>query len=235
MQDVYKALLDLQALDNEIAQAKSQVATFGPKLESVEAPVKVLDRETEALRLKLVDIRKDARRLEQSAESKRDKLRQYEERVSRVRNEREQAAVRTELDLVRRATDADEQEALELMEQVTRTDLKLDDMDRQLTKLRAEVAPQREVVLEELASAKSALAALQEQRQNQIIRIDADALRLYERVHAGRNRRALAPLTADGACGVCFNVLPVQQQSEIRAARTLMRCEACGVILYAED
>ncbi len=235
MQDVYKALLDLQALDNEIAQAKLQVAQFGPKLESVEAPVKTLDRETEGLRSKLVDIRKDARRLELSAENKRDKLRQYEERAGRVRNEREQAAVRTELDLVRRATDADEQEALELMEQVTRTDLKLDDMDKQLLKLRAEVAPQREEVLAARTEAEKVLDALQEQRQNQIIRIDTTALRLYERVHSGRNRRALAPLTADGACGQCFNVLPVQQQSEIRAARTLMRCEACGVILYSEE
>jgi uncharacterized protein len=235
MQDVYKALLDLQALDNEIEQAKVQVAQFGPKLESVEAPLKTLDRETEVLRSKLVDIRKDARRLEISAESKRDKLRQYEERAGRVRNEREQAAVRTELDLVRRATDADEQEALELMEQVTRTDLKLDDMDKQLTKLRAEVAPQLKEVLAARAEAESALASLQGQRQNQVIRIDAQALRLYERVHSGRNRRALAPLTVDGACGVCFNVLPVQQQAEIRAARTLMRCEACGVILYAEE
>jgi uncharacterized protein len=235
MQDVYKALLELQALDNEIEQAKSVVAQFGPKLESVEAPVKTLDRETEALRGKLVEIRKDARRLEISAESKRDKLRQYEERATRVRNEREQAAVRTELDLVRRATDADEQEALELMDQVKRTDLKVDDMDRQLAKLRADLAPQREEVLAARTEAETSLAALQEQRQNQVIRIDATALRLYERVHSGRNRRALAPLTLDGACGQCFNVLPVQQQSEIRAARTLMRCEACGVILYSEE
>jgi predicted nucleic acid-binding Zn-ribbon protein len=40
-------------------------------------------------------------------------------------------------------------------------------------------------------------------------------------------------MTPEGACGHCFNTLPLQEQSEIRSGSTLHRCEACGVILYA--
>jgi predicted nucleic acid-binding Zn-ribbon protein len=58
-------------------------------------------------------------------------------------------------------------------------------------------------------------------------------LRLYERLRMGKASTVLAPLTAEGACGHCFNILPVQEQSEIRNGRVLRRCEACGVILYA--
>jgi predicted nucleic acid-binding Zn-ribbon protein len=43
----------------------------------------------------------------------------------------------------------------------------------------------------------------------------------------------LAPLTSEGACGNCFNVLPVQEQTEVRRGESLRRCEGCGVILYA--
>jgi predicted nucleic acid-binding Zn-ribbon protein len=42
----------------------------------------------------------------------------------------------------------------------------------------------------------------------------------------------VAPLTDEGACGHCFNILPLQEQSEIRRGDKLRRCEACGVILY---
>jgi predicted nucleic acid-binding Zn-ribbon protein len=44
----------------------------------------------------------------------------------------------------------------------------------------------------------------------------------------------VAPLKDEGACGHCFNILPLQEQAEIRRGDTLRRCEACGVILYVE-
>jgi predicted nucleic acid-binding Zn-ribbon protein len=65
--------------------------------------------------------------------------------------------------------------------------------------------------------------------------MDKNAVRLYERVRSGKRRTPLAPLTPDGACGSCYNVLPMQEQSEIRQGGTLMRCEACGVILYPSE
>jgi predicted nucleic acid-binding Zn-ribbon protein len=77
------------------------------------------------------------------------------------------------------------------------------------------------------------LSLLRDQRQNHAIRLDASSLRLYERVRSGRASTVIAPLTPEGACGHCFNILPVQEQSEIRNGKTLRRCEACGVILYA--
>ena len=57
MQDVYKSLLELQTLDAEIEQAKTAVESFGPKLDSVEAPLQALERETESLRGKMGQIR----------------------------------------------------------------------------------------------------------------------------------------------------------------------------------
>jgi uncharacterized protein len=234
MEDPRAALLALQELDQEIARAEKQIQEFDPQLQAIDEPVTTLENEIETLRVRLEETRTEARRLERGAEQKRDRLRTYEERIGRVRNAREDAAVRTELDLVRRATEADETEALEKMEQARRTDLKLDDMLKQLEKVRAEVAPRREELLRTRDEAGSGLAVLREKRDNHAVRIDAASLRLYERVRAGRTKRALAPLSVEGACGSCYNVLPIQQQSEVRREGALVRCEACGVILYPE-
>ncbi len=152
-----------------------------------------------------------------------------------MRNPREEAAARTELDLVRRAAEADEQEALEVMEQATRTELKLEEMERELEKVRAELEPQKQALYEERSGAEEALAVLRDRRENHALHLDDAALRLYERVRAGKTRVVLAKLMPDGACGHCFSMVPIQQQAEIRQGGTLHRCEACGVILYPED
>ena len=235
MNDVYTALLQLQTLDREITQAEISLQTFEPQINEVEAPLKALQLEVENSRRKLADMRQQSHKLENAANNKRDRLKTYESRLERVRNAREEAAVRTEMDLVRRATEADEQEALEVMDQTKRTDLKLDEMEKQLAKLRSEVEPKKQELINARTEAENSLTQLRQRRAAHAASIDPAAARLYDRVRAGKGRAALAPLGPDGACGNCFNIIPIQEQSEIRRANALRRCEACGVILYPQD
>ncbi|MGH7501373.1 MAG: zinc ribbon domain-containing protein [Longimicrobiales bacterium] len=233
MDDLRSALLALQQLDNEIARASASLEEYAPQLAEIDRPVATLETEIATARTRLEELRAQVRRLESAAEMKRHRLKQYETRMERVRNAREEAAARTEIDLIRRAVEADETEALELMEQATRTDLKVDDLEKNLTKARAEIAPRKEALLNARTESATNLGILQDQRENHAIRLDKPSLRLYERVRAGRAAVVLAPMTAEGACGHCFNTLPLQEQSEIRLGSILRRCEACGVILYA--
>lgn len=232
MHEIYQKLLELQELDLAIARAESTLESFEPQLAEVEAPVVELEQQSEALKAQLQQMKLDVRRLERAAEEKRERLARYEERLDRVRNAREEAAARTELDLIRRAVDADEQEALQFMDQVMRGELKLDEMEKQLAKLRAEVEPRRQELLEAKQGAGTEVGVLRDRRSNHALHLEPAASRLYERVRAGRTTTVLAALLDDGACGHCFSVVPIQQQTEIRQARSLYRCEVCGVILY---
>jgi predicted nucleic acid-binding Zn-ribbon protein len=232
MENTRAALLELQNIDQEIARTVSRIGEFQPQLDALEQPIRNLEQEIENTRTRLAELRQTARKLEQSAEQKRDRLRNYETRLDRVRNMREESAARTEIDLIRRATEADETEALESMELATRTDLKLDDLQRQLDRQKADIAPRRDALLQARQEAETELALLKDRRHNHTVRLDQASLRLYERVRSGRSRTVLAPLTTEGACGNCYNVLPIQQQSEVRRDGSLVRCEACGVILY---
>lgn len=234
MDELRTALLGLQDLDLEIADANAKLAEFEPQLQTLDEPIHNLQREIETLRTRLEELRQDVRRLERGAEQKRDRLRQYDQRMLRVRNVHEEAAVRTEMDLIRGATEADETEALELMEQATRADLKVDELERNLAKLRSEIEPRREELFRERAAAESEVDVLSDRRKNQVVRLDPASLRLYERVKSGRAKRVLAPLTAEGACGNCFHQLPIQEQANVRnGGAPPARCEVCGVILYS--
>jgi predicted nucleic acid-binding Zn-ribbon protein len=235
MEEIYQSLLALQELDNEIVEAERKVTAFEPELKQVDAPAQALAQETEAARARLQEQRDGARRLERGATEKRDLLQRYQERLEKVRTAREESAAQTEIDLIRRAVEADEVEALELMEQVVRSELKVDELERNLAAARASLEPRRAELASQQAAAGDEVAVLKDRRQNLALRLDRNALQLYDRIRGGRTRVAITGLTPDGACGCCFGVVPLQRQTEIRQGPGLVRCEACGVILHPGD
>jgi len=231
MEELYRSLMALQELDDQIAGLEKKLSSFDPLVEEVEAPVAALGREIEEGRKRLDELREASRRLNRAAEDKRERLRKTEERLERIRNVREEAAIRTELHLIKTAVEADEAEAIQVMEEITRTELKLDELEKKLDKAREEMEPKRAELLEARGAVESELATLRERRESQSGQLDPATARLYERVRSGRTRVAIAALTADGACGHCFGMVPIQQQVQVRQGTTLVRCEGCGVIL----
>lgn len=233
MQELHAALLALQEMDAEIARAEARVQEFTPRLETLDAPVTAIERELESTRTKLEEMRTEYSRLERNAQQKEERLHAYQEKLGRARTSRDEAAVRAELDLVGSALAADRTDIRHVGEQTTRTDMRVDELEKQLEKARGAIAAEREQLVAERDAAQLELDQLRDRRENAAVRLDPQSRRLYERLRVGRSRLVLAPMTNEGACGNCFNVLPVQEQTEIRRGESLRRCEGCGVILYA--
>jgi uncharacterized protein len=232
MNEPYASLMQLQDLDQEISAAQTKVAEFAPRLAELRAPVVGLEKEVDQAQTKLDELRTLSKKLEQGAETKREQLKQYQERVEKSRNIRDEAAIRTEMDLIRRAIESEVAEGQDTVDLVRRQDMKLDEFQKALAKAKTDIAPQEQEIESQLEEARQNLKILQDKRANHALHMDKAAVRLYDRVRSGKRRTALAPLTADGACGSCYNVLPMQEQAEIRQGNSLRRCEACGVILY---
>jgi predicted nucleic acid-binding Zn-ribbon protein len=233
MQELHAALLALQELDTEITRAEARVQEFTPRLDTLEAPVTAAEKELDAARAKLEEMRTEYARLERNAQQKEEQLHAYRERLTKARTSRDEAAVRAELDLIGSALAADRTDIRQVGEQTTRTDVKVDELQKLLDKARAGIAAERDQLISERDAAQLELDQLRDRRENAAVRLDPQSRRLYERLRVGRSRMVLAPLTEEGACGNCFNVLPVQEQTEVRRGESLRRCEGCGVILYA--
>lgn len=227
------ALRELQRIDQEIQEARDRVATFAPQLEEVEEPAIALESEVSTTRGRLQEMRLEERRLEVTSQEKRNRASKLEERLNQVRNVREESAVRAELDMVRRAMDSDEQEALSLLDQIRKLELRLAEQESALEQARADVEPRRKELVELRAEAERTLEVAEAARAAFAGEVDDRELRVYESIRGGGRRKAVATLTADGACGSCFSVVPLQVQNEIRHGASLIRCEACGVILAA--
>jgi predicted nucleic acid-binding Zn-ribbon protein len=207
-------LEELQRIDQRIEAVKEKMRTFDPLLEEVDAPAAELEDQVENTRGRLQEMKVDERRVELAAQEKKNRADRLEERLKSVRNVREEAAVSAELDMVRRALEGEEQEALTLLDQIRKMELRLEELEEALEEELEDLRARRERFSESM---------------------DDQELRVYERIRGGSGRRAVARLTADGACGNCFNMIPLQLQNEIRHGSEMIRCEACGVILAAAD
>jgi predicted nucleic acid-binding Zn-ribbon protein len=158
-----------------------------------------------------------------------------QERLKGVRNLREEAAVRAEMDLLRMALEGDEQEALTLLDQIRKMEDRLDGLEAAEKEARASVEPRRLQLLEDKKAALEELVILNEKRKIYTSRVVSRDLQNYERIRGGGRSVAVAPLTPDGACGHCFGMVPLQIQNEIRKGAVTIPCEACGVLLSAGD
>ena len=218
-------------MDSRIRQTRDRIDAYGPLLEEVEAPALQLAEEVGVTEGRVRDLRLEEHRLRLAAEEKAIRVQRLEERLKLVRTVREEAAVQAELGLVRRALDQEEQEVVNLLDQILRLEERLAEQQSALERARTAVDPRRDELLAERELARSEAASLERSREGIAATIDSRYLRVYDHLARAGRRRAVAPMTEDGACGSCFSVIPLQLQNEIRTRAPLIRCEACGLIV----
>ena len=233
MNELYSSLLQLQEIDQEIAKAQIRLNALTPRIKELRAPIVALEQESVGVTAQLDKLKHHVRKLEHGAENKRQRLKQFEERAAKARRQ-DEAETRAEMDLIRRAVEAEIADLEETNTQVRRTDQKLEDLQKNAARIQTEIDPTLQEIEAERRGIDDEIKVLESKRAQQTEHMDKAAVRLYDRVRMG-NRAALAALTPDGACGSCYNQVPPQEQTEIRRANGIRRCEACGVILYATE
>jgi len=225
------SLREVQELDFQIQDLKKRISAYDPQLAEVEEPALKLEAEVSQVQERVDQMKADARRLERAAEDKRARAGKMDERLTKVSNLREEAAVRTELDLMRRAMEADEKEALHLMEQISRAEIALDELKRRTEEARTEVEPRQAELLAGRSELQTALDEVRRRRDAALESVGPKERRVYDAFQSSGRGVVVASLTADGACGHCFGMIPLQLQNEIRQGTDLIRCENCGVII----
>jgi len=226
-----KDLKQLQRLDLRIGEAKQRIVDFEPRLEEAEKPALALESELGTTRTRVQEMKLEERRLELSAEEKRTRRVKLEERLGTVRNLREEAAVSAELEMVKRAIQNDEQEALGLLDQLRKAEDRAAELEASFREASAVVEPRRKELMEQREQARKELEALGEERKRFTQGMIPAELKVYDAIRAGGRVIAVADLTEDGACGHCYGMVPLQVQNEIRHGTSLIRCEGCGVVL----
>jgi len=225
------ALKELQTLDRKIREVLDRVESYEPQILEVEEPALELERQVQRTEGRIQEMRLEERRLELSLKEKKTRQEKLKERLTQVRNVREESAVNTELEMVARSLENEETEGFSLLEQIRRLELELEEQTDAWEHAKAEVEPRREALIADRDKDEADVKRMQAEREALASSVDDSELKVYDAIRSGGRRVALAALTQDGACENCFTMVPLQIQTQIRTTDAMIRCEGCGVIL----
>ncbi|MDT8435208.1 MAG: C4-type zinc ribbon domain-containing protein [Gemmatimonadota bacterium] len=227
-------LLNLQEMDEEITLIEKELRELDAEREELVARVSGLEGAEKEATVRLEREDAHVRQAERTVNAGRATLKRLQQRAQEVHNMREHLAARTEVDAARQNLEAAETALLDAMQAQERARDELESAASGLATGRDETATRLAELDARRAELADRLAIRRDRRENRALRIDESVRSLYDRVRGGRQTRALAPIL-EGVCGACYTSIPLQRQAEVRSGRSLIVCEACGVILHADD
>jgi len=229
-----KALLDLQATDQQLATRRAVHGKFAAQLET-QGGLSELREEGDRARTRALEVQVEHRRLESEAATLRERLRLLEERLygGAITNVRELTAVESEHSAARRAVAQVEETLAPAMAAVTEAQGRYEELTGRLTE-RETVWTAAELLLrarrDELAKEIEEFTREREAAAEAISETD---LSLYESLLVRKGGVAVVRVSR-GVCQGCRVRLPLRELSLLHGPNGLVSCSSCGRILLAE-
>jgi predicted nucleic acid-binding Zn-ribbon protein len=227
-------LLDLQAKDLTLLEVDERLAALLDEIAALDAAAARAAAEKDAVGDHLAAAGRRQRELESRIESYRTLQERRRTRMEQVKNAREAQAIMSEMEMARTVLVREEGEWIKCAEQVQGLEARAAAAESALTELgasqetaRADLAARQEELQAERATALAA-------REESAAAIEKSIRLRYDRLRS--NRQGAVVVAVRGvACGACFTAVPMSRRGQIRNGLLVEGCEACGVILYAEE
>ncbi len=227
------ALLILQDRDIQRRSLESQLQAVPGDVERVQQNIAAEKRAIEDARTELHGLETRRKLIETEIGSAAARLAKYQTQQVQVRKNDEYQALGHEIDTVRAAIEALEEQELGLLYEIDEARKRFAAAEATLKaniaghEARLKVLAERETSLRsELDSAQAAFAAAREP-------VETPALRLYDRVSA-RHMPACVPVRG-GNCGGCHLRLSGENEAMARKGDELATCDQCGRIIWFES
>jgi uncharacterized protein len=227
-----KILIDLQRIDQEIAELSSQIETFPSQIQAIEKQLNDFIHAHEERQQRLNSNQKERREMEGEIQLIRQKISKHKDQLYQVKTNEQYRAMLKEIegeeDNIRRIEDI----ILEKM-------IESEELQMQVKEAAGRLDSEKTRVAGEKASLEAAAKAAREQRDLSVRerrelagKLNEDILIHYERVRKGRGGLALAEVR-EGKCMGCNVLLRPQLYYNVRAGDGLYECENCARILYS--
>jgi uncharacterized protein len=228
-----RILYSLRVLDREIDRLRERVIVIPRELDRLAKELKVHQDILDEEERKLQDLRLDRRAAEREVESAKNRRREFESQQYKIRNNQEYQANMREIETMRQKASQYDDRALEIL---TLEEEILKEIDR-LTRIVEEERRKHDIAAGrfrvELAEVETELAGKEAERNSVVDRLSAPLRAKYERIRRSKGDLAIVGVEY-GACGGCGYALPPQRVQEVRRNRDIVLCEGCGRILVSD-
>jgi predicted nucleic acid-binding Zn-ribbon protein len=227
---VAKQLYRLQEIDLEIESDERALEEVKSQLGESQAVIKTR-KQLELEKKRLEDLSHQQRSAEWEIDDISTKLAAAEEQLfsGRVQNPKELTNLQREVETFKSRRNRLEEQALEIIDQVERTEAGVAKINDELEKLTADWQGQQKQLSDEGERLKAAIADLKAKRQRLAGEIEPPAYEFYQGLRAGKGT-AVARVER-GICRGCRISLPTTDLQQARSGK-LVQCSSCGRILF---
>lgn len=227
-------LLELQAKDLALLETDLRLKVLADEIAGLDAALERARETAEAAQHRLEESVKKREELEQLIEAQRAQQERRRSRIEQVRTAREVQALMVEMDQARSVVARSESEWVKAAELTQQQEAAITEAHEQLAALDGDQTGERARLAEGMRALEQERETARQAREETAASVERTLRTRYDRLWISRSAVVVVPLRGD-ACGACFQAVPRNRRSQIRAGTHIEGCEACGVILYPVD
>lgn len=231
MKEKLETLIQLQAIETEFGQIIDSLDEIPGQLEALaEKQVeyqKVLDSEKELLE----ELKKKYRSMELDVQTKLSRMKQSQDKLSSVKNNKEYQALLKEIDEMKKSSSDIEDEMIACLEQMESAETELVVQEKNLTELKARVAAEKKALYQRADERKKRLAIVEEKQKQISEKVDPGLMASYKLARSRAGGLAVVPVL-DAVCKGCHLNIPPQLYNDLQRGDRLIFCPHCDRILH---
>lgn len=227
------SLYRLQQIDLNLDQARQRLSVVEQSLQD-DATLRAAEAEAKLAEARLFQAQQNLRELEFQTRDQRMKIEQEESTLysGRVRNPKELQDLQNEVAALKKFLATLEDRQLEAMLQVEEQETLAEQARQAAVQARARFEEEHAHLRAERTQLIQSIERLEVERQAALGSVPAEDLTLYEQLRQSRRGVAIARIV-DRSCSACGATLTPGLVQSASLPTQLVRCSACGRILYA--
>jgi predicted nucleic acid-binding Zn-ribbon protein len=234
MLEAISKLIEIQRLDNLIADAETRLAGIPEYLASAQRELEAAQTEFDVFKEKFDRDRGEKGQVEKTYEENKALLDKAHKKLPEVKNNKEYEAVLKEMDILKKIVNEAEVKLLELGESVDKSQSEDGGVEKKL----ADAKDAYDAGLKKRDDENAELAAeLAENKEKRIAALDGvkkSLIAKYDRVRLARNNLAVVRVDNE-TCTGCYIKVPPQLYVEVVKDTELHQCPNCQRFLYYKN
>jgi len=224
-------LVTLQTVDLELRERTDAIDTLRREVAELDSQLAEQSTLLTACRAERAELEKSRREIEGILADEESKMKDRRMRLNRIRNEKEAAAVRREIEVAKEGTQQHEEGLMALFDQLDAVKAREEELAATHATLESRRDSEQARVDEEIAALSAGLDESRHKRDQLAAGIEVSLRRQYETILSRKKGQAVVEVRA-GNCQGCHMRIAPQLANEIQRNQRVIACPNCHRILY---
>ena len=232
MKDQIDILVSLQEIEIESTSVNAHLCSISKRLNVLSSSQNELEQRVTDETAKIEESKKKYRSHESDIKQNQVMIKRSQERLNSIKNNREYQALLKEIEELKRTNSATEELMLDCLNQIDDAEKKMVAIQEELRLVQNDIVQEQQVVGVETGTTEKRLKELDLERLKMSGKIDADLLKLFQKVQSQQVRGNAVVPVQDAVCHGCFVNIPPQMYNELQRCDKLRMCPNCQRIIY---